>query len=155
MTLAATEGVACMQPLPSRPIRAILFCNEMLGLGHLSLSLGLAEALVGDPAPAESAPGEHHPSSALVVSGSPAFASRETAPGVDVLKLPTLPVGPDSGWSATSLQPPSGLAMSEPAVRALRESLCLVAVRGLRPDVAVVDYRPLGRNGELGRALEW
>jgi predicted glycosyltransferase len=144
-----------MTPVASRPIRAILFCNEMLGLGHLSLSLAVAEALVGDPAPPESAPGEHHSSSALVVSGSPAFASRGTTRGVDVLKLPTLPVGPDSGWAATSLQPLSGLAMSEPAVRALRESLCLASVRGLRPDIAVVDYRPLGRGGELSRALEW
>ncbi len=145
----------CLHPVPSRPIRAILFCNEMLGLGHLSLSLAVAEALVGHPTPAESAPGEEDPSCALVVSGSPAFASRATAPGVDVLKLPTLPVGPDSGWAATSLQPPSGLAMSEPAVRTLRESLCLAAVRCLRPDVAVVDYRPLGRSGELGTTLEW
>jgi predicted glycosyltransferase len=37
----------------------------------------------------------------------------------------------------------------------LRERLCLAAVQGLRPNVAVVDYRPLGRGGELRTALEW
>jgi predicted glycosyltransferase len=121
----------------------------MLGLGHLRLSLALADAIVAEP------PADGDRSSALVVSGSPACTSVATAAGVDILKLPTLPVGPDSSWAATGLRPPSGLAMSEPDVRALREWICLAAVRGLCPEVAVVDYRPLGRGGELRKALEW
>ena len=138
-----------------RAIRAILFCNEMLGLGHLRLSLSLAEAIVVEPGPNDSGPEAQNASSALVVSGSPACGSVATPAGVDVLKLPTLPVGPDSGWAATSFRPPSSLAIGEPAVRALRERLCLAAVQALRPDVAVVDYRPLGRGGELRSALQW
>lgn len=43
-------------------MRSILFCNEMLGLGHIRLSLALAEALTADDDRATS----------LVVTGSPA-----------------------------------------------------------------------------------
>ena len=44
-------------------MRSILFCNEMLGLGHLRLSLVLAQALVA----------QDDRATALVVTGSPAF----------------------------------------------------------------------------------
>ena len=126
-------------------MRSILFCNEMLGLGHLRLSLALADALVAED--------EH--SSALVVTGSPAFGGISIPRRVDILKLPTLPVGTHSRWSSTALKPPSGLAIGEDQVRALRTELSLAAVREFRPDVVVVDYRPLGRGGELRPALEW
>ena len=136
-------------------INAILFCNEMLGLGHLRLSMALAEAIVNEHHPSDSGPGQDDPGSALVVTGSPAFAAAPTTAGVDILKLPTLPVGPDSGWAVTSFRPTSCLAVGEPEVRALRARLCLAAVQGFRADVAVVDYRPFGRGGELRAALEW
>jgi predicted glycosyltransferase len=136
-------------------VRSILFCNEMLGLGHLRLSLALATALVdGGDAPAprvERAAAD----AALVVTGSPALNGAQRVAGVDVLKLPTLPVGAHSSWSATSLQPPSGLGIGEAAVGRLRAGLCLAAVRELRPHVTVVDYRPFGRGGDLRPALEW
>jgi predicted glycosyltransferase len=133
----------------------MLFCNEMLGLGHLRLALALATALVdGGDSPVR----ESHKTSAdtaLVVTGSPALDCAQSRPGVDLLKLPTLPVGPDSSWSVTSLRPPTGLTIGEEAVRRLRAELCLAAVRELRPQIAVVDYRPFGRGGELRTTLEW
>ncbi len=136
-------------------MRSILFCNEMLGLGHLRLSLALATALVDQrdgPARGEDrAAGD----AALVVTGSAALDGALNVTGVDVLKLPTLPVGAHSSWSATSLRPPSGLAIGEEGVGRLRAELCLAAVRELRPQIAVVDYRPFGRGGDLRPALEW
>jgi predicted glycosyltransferase len=116
----------------------------MLGLGHLRLSLALAEALVA----------RDDGATALVVTGSPAFAGLRLVPDVDILKLPTAPVGPDSGWSATALRPPAGLALDGSEVAALRAALSLAAVDVVRPDVVVVDYRPLGRGGDLLPALE-
>src|SRR4051812_40097984 len=127
------------------PMRSLLFCNEMLGLGHLGLSLALAEALVA----------ADDDSTALVVTGSPASGGFRVPDRVDVLKLPTAPVGAQSRWSATALRPPSGLALAVEEVLALRSALSLASVERLRPDVAVVDYRPLGRNQDLLPALEW
>jgi predicted glycosyltransferase len=126
-------------------VRSVLFCNEMLGLGHLRLSLALAEEL------ASSEPG----SSALVITGSPSAGAFRPQPGVDIMKLPTMPVGSDSSWSATARQPALGLALGEAGVTALRSDLALRTVVNVRPDVVVVDYRPLGRGGELRPTLEW
>lgn len=126
-------------------MRSLLFCNEMLGLGHLGLSLALAEALV--------APDEE--STALVVTGSPAFAGMRVTRRVDVLKLPTLPVDAQSQWSVTGLRPPAHLALPSDQVSALRSQISFATAREFRPQVVVVDYRPLGRNNELVPTLEW
>jgi predicted glycosyltransferase len=126
-------------------MRSLLFCNEMLGLGHLRRSLVLAEALVADDEQA----------TALVVTGSPAFGGMPIPPRVDVLKLPTSPLESRSSWSATTRRPPSHLALSSGQVSGLRSRLSLAAATALRPDGVVVDYRPLGRNDELRPTLEW
>lgn len=125
-------------------MRSVLFCNEMLGLGHLRLSLALAEALVA----------QDDRATALVVTGSPAFGGLRLPLRVDVLKLPTAPVGPESSWSKTALRPTAGLALAGSAVEALRAELSLSAVEHMRPDVVVVDYKPLGRGEDLRPALE-
>jgi predicted glycosyltransferase len=125
-------------------MRSVLFCNEMLGLGHLRLSLELARALVE--------PDER--STALVVTGSGAFAGIRCSERVDLLKLPAPPVG-DSPWSLTSLRARAGLALGEQQATALRAALSLAAVQQFDPEVAVVDYRPLGRGEDLRPALEW
>ena len=124
-------------------MRSILFCNEMLGLGHLRLSLVLAQALVA----------RDDRSTALVVTGSPAFGGMRIPPRVDVLKLPTAPLDADSRWRATSLRPTAGLALEASAVAALRADLSLAAVEHMRPDVLVVDYKPFGRGEDLRAAL--
>ncbi|MEA2220002.1 MAG: hypothetical protein QOJ35_2628 [Solirubrobacteraceae bacterium] len=124
-------------------MRAVLFCNEMLGLGHLRLSLALAEALVA----------QDDRATALVVTASPAFGGLRLPPRVDVLKLPTAPVGPDSAWSQTALTPTAGLALDAATLGALRADISLAAVERVAPDVVVVDYRPLGRGGDLVPAL--
>ena len=123
---------------------SVLFCNEMLGLGHLRLSLTLAEALVA----------EDESSSALVMTGSMAFGGLRTAPRVDVVKLPTSPLDANTSWSATSRRPPANLAIGAAGVRALRSELSVATVAQLRPEVVVVDYRPLGRDEELRPTLE-
>src|SRR4051794_35781039 len=117
----------------------------MLGLGHLGLSLALAEALAATD----------ESSTALVLTGSPAFAGMRVPERVDVVKLPTMPVDSGSRWGATALRPPARLAIPIDEVAALRSRLYLASVTELRPDVAVVDYRPLGREHDLRPALEW
>lgn len=117
----------------------------MLGLGHLRLSLALAGGLVH----------QERGSTALVVTGSPAFGGVRTPRGVDIVKLPTSPIDAQSRWGATPLRPSMGLAIGADEVRALRSELALAVVSQLRPDVVVVDYRPLGRNDDLRPTLQW
>jgi predicted glycosyltransferase len=122
-----------------------LFCNEMLGLGHLRLSLALASEIVR----------RDRASTALVATGSPAFAGIPVPDRVDLLKLPTLPVGSHSRWSDTTMRPPTGLTIPEEQIVAMRARLSLAAAQELRPDIAIVDYRPVGRGGDLRDTLEW
>jgi predicted glycosyltransferase len=124
-------------------MRSILFCNEMLGLGHLRLSLVLAEALVNSAAGA----------TALVVTGSPAFGALRLPPSVDILKLPTAPVTPETPWNKTKFHPGAGLAIRHEEVAALRAQLSLAAIERFRPDILLSDHRPLGRLGDLRPAL--
>ena len=124
-------------------MRAVLFCNEMLGLGHLGISLAVAEALVSEP-----------DDTALIVTGSPAFGGMRLPAGVDILKLPTAPVGADSAWSGTDRQPSAGLVLERERIVDLRTDICRAAVERVEPDVVVVDYRPLGRDRDLVPALE-
>jgi predicted glycosyltransferase len=126
-------------------MRSLLFCNEMLGLGHLGLSLALAEALVESD----------EESTALVVTGSPAFAGMRVARRVDLLKLPTLPVDSQSQWTGTELRPLAHLALHSGEVSALRSQISFATAQEFQPQVVVVDYRPLGRNDELVRTLGW
>jgi predicted glycosyltransferase len=120
-------------------VRAVLICNEMLGLGHLRLSLALAAGIV-----------EHeHDSTALVLTGSPAAGSFVPPTGVDIVKLPTSPLDTGSRWRSTQLRPAAGLALAAPQVHRLRAGIVDAVVSELRPDVVIVDYRPLGRGEEL------
>lgn len=91
---------------------------------------------------------------ALIVTGSPAFGGLRMPPGVDLLKLPTAPVGADSAWRKTGLRPTVGLTLEASRIAALRAELCRAAVEHVEPDVVVVDYRPLGRDRDLVPMLE-
>jgi predicted glycosyltransferase len=126
-------------------VRAVLFSNEMLGLGHLRRSLALASALV-------SADDE---ATALVITGSHGLGAMSIHSRVDVMKLPTAPVTADSEWRATDLNAPASLALEPAAISELRAQLSLAAVREFRPDTVLVDVAPLGRDGDLRPALEW
>ena len=124
--------------------RAIFFCNEQFGLGHLRRALALAGALVDLQADA----------SALVVTGSPAAGLLPVPAGVDTLKLPASPVDRHTLWSQRRPHATGCLNMASEDVRALRSQLSLAAVENVQPGVTVVDYLPLGRGGELRPALE-
>lgn len=123
----------------------MLFSNEILGLGHLSKALALAEEL------ARAGPD----STALVVTGCYGYSTSRLPPGVDLLKLPAAPVSADPRWEPGSVRQPAELALAPEQVLALRAELSLAAVRALAPDLVVVDHAPLGRGSDLLPALEW
>jgi predicted glycosyltransferase len=126
-------------------VRSVLFCNEVLGLGHLRISAALAGELAARR-PAETA---------LVVTGAHGFGTMSLPPGVDLLKLPTAPLGVDPSWPSGEVRQPAELALAPQAVSDLRARLSLTAVQAMLPDVVVVDHAPLGRAGDLRPALEW
>jgi predicted glycosyltransferase len=126
-------------------VRAVIFCNEMLGLGHLRRALVLASELADVDADG----------TALVVTGSHALGVMRIPPRVDVLKLPTAAVTGESRWSVSGLHPPTTLSMTPAAIHELRAQVSLAVVREFRPDVALVDYAPLGRERDLRQALQW
>lgn len=123
-------------------MRAILFCNEMLGLGHLRRSLVIAEALTTHGG---------RDDAALVVTGSPAFGGMPAPKGVDILKIPSAPVTADSRWSATVFRPTSGLSAGAAEVLALRAELARTSVEQFRPDIVISDQRPFGRERDFDR----
>ncbi|MBJ7354376.1 MAG: hypothetical protein JHC98_06085 [Thermoleophilaceae bacterium] len=124
-------------------MRAVLFCNEMLGLGHLGVSLAIAGELASGP-----------DDSALVVTGSPAFESMRVPSGVELLKIPTASPGADSAWSTTGLRPPGDLTQDPAEITRQRADACRAAIERVDPDAVVVDYRPLGRDHDIVPALK-
>jgi predicted glycosyltransferase len=124
-------------------MRAMFICNEMLGLGHLGVSLAIARELVAEPGDA-----------ALVVTGSPAFASMRAPSGVEVLKIPTALPGSDSPWSKTALRPPGEHTAAPAEITAQRAEAYRAAVERFDPEVLIVDYRPLGRDDDIVPALK-
>jgi predicted glycosyltransferase len=126
-------------------VRSVLFCNEVLGLGHLRRQMALAAALSG----------LDDQSTALVVTGCGGYGPLRAAPRVDVLKLPAVPVSVDSRWwSQTALVQPAQLSIPPAQLLTLRAELSMHAVRVLDPDVVVVDCAPFGRGGDLQPMLE-
>ncbi|MGH2958876.1 MAG: glycosyltransferase family protein [Solirubrobacterales bacterium] len=124
-------------------MRSVFICNEMLGLGHLGVSLAIAAELVATPE-----------DSALVITGSPAYKSMRVPQGVELLKVPTAVPGVDSAWSKTGLRPPGEHALAPEEVSALRAEAYRDAIERINPDALIVDYRPLGRDRDLVPALE-
>lgn len=121
----------------------MLICNEMLGLGHLGVSLAIG---------AELAAGSED--SALVITGSPAYESMEVPDGVELQKIPTAVPGADSAWSKTGLRPPGDHELAPEEVTVLRVEAYREAIKRIVPDVLLVDYRALGRDFDLIPALE-
>lgn len=124
-------------------MRTVLFCNEMLGLGHVGVSLSVAEELVKDP-----------DDTAVIVTGSPAAGTFRLPPGVDVVKIPTAPVDADSAWASTGRNAAAGLHLEQERITGLRADIYLAAVERVDPDVVLVDYRPVGRYRDVVPALE-
>lgn len=108
-----------------------------MGLGHLRRNLTIIGALR-----------QQLPHAAvLTVTGSPALDRFALPEGVDVLRLPGM-VKTRLGTSRAARLP-----LPTADVRELRAELLAAAVRAYRPDLLLVDFYPLGREGELAPAL--
>jgi predicted glycosyltransferase len=123
--------------MSARRTRILTYSHDGFGLGHLRRNLRIAQALVGEL-----------PSAAvLMAAGSPAAPSFPIPPHVDFLKLPSLSkVGNDHYVSAR-------LGLDRAGVSDLRSAVLTATIKSFAPDLILVDFYPLGAQGELEAAL--
>lgn len=119
--------------------RALLYCHDTFGLGHLRRTLSVADTLVSHGLV----------DAQLVVTGSPVGLHFNLPASTDLVKLPAVVKVGDERYEARSL--PVGFAQ----VRALRRELMLGAARTFRPDLVVIDHAPAGCGGEILPALQY
>lgn len=116
-------------------MRIAVYCQHVLGMGHLFRTLAIVEALAGHER-------------LLVLGGPPAPV--EAPGGVAVVRLPQLAM--DEQFAALSL---SGPALE--AAKAARRQRLLDALAAFRPEVFFVELYPFGRKAfecELVPAIE-
>lgn len=124
-----------------RPVsshRYILYCNEMVGLGHVRRSLAIASHLTAID---ESA-------TALILTGAEIEPVFKLPPRVDSVKLPARSRDENGNHRAQRL----GVGIED--LHALRAQIASAAATAFRPHVAIVDKLPLGLGGELEPTLE-
>jgi predicted glycosyltransferase len=121
--------------LPSH--RYILYCNEMVGLGHVRRSLAIAAHLADADDDA----------TALILTGAEIEPVFRLPPGVDTVKLPARSRDENGVHRAQRLH------VGIEDLQALRADIALASATAFRPHVAVVDKLPLGLGGELEPTL--
>lgn len=117
--------------------KAMYYCHDSYGLGHLRRTLTLATHI------RESVPDV----SQLIVTGSPVANGFSFPAGADYIKLPSVTKNADGDYESRSLG--SGIE----AVRDMRRDILFSAARHFRPDFFIVDHVPAGLRGEAVRTL--
>jgi predicted glycosyltransferase len=118
-------------------LRILTYSHDGYGLGHFRRNSRLIKSLL-----AELPDGR-----VLMVTSSPASPRFELPAQVDYVKLPSLSkVANDNYVSAR-------LGLDRDQVASLRSALVAAAVEEFEPDLMLVDFYPLGVNGELREAL--
>jgi predicted glycosyltransferase len=120
-------------PRRARP-RIVFFVHDDSGLGHVRMTLALAEELSRVQPDAVM----------LVITGARHFGRFPLPANLDVLQLP---------WAHLRL-PPSAPDL-EPIAAELRLRAIQGALAGFAPDLVIVDFMPAGSRGELAPALRW
>jgi predicted glycosyltransferase len=117
--------------------RILTYSHDGVGLGHLRRNLRLINAVLPKVPDA----------SVLMVTGSAASSSFQHPAHVDNLKLPSLSKVANDHYVSHQL------GLDRAAVSRLRSSLLVAAVVGYEPDLVLIDFYPLGVQGELTSAL--
>lgn len=117
--------------------RILVYSHDTYGLGNIRRMLEIAEHLANARSDV----------SVLLITGSPMAHAFRIPRGVDYIKLPCV------GRSETSKKVVKSLHLDYDEVIRLRADIILKAALGFRPDVIVVDKKPLGIGNELQLAL--
>lgn len=117
----------------------MVYSHDAFGLGNIRRMLAICDYLLCTIPDL----------SVLVVSGSPALHSLRLPKGLDYIKLPCLGRDGSGQISAKFLN-----TELEETVQ-LRADLILSATKHFKPDVMLVDKKPCGLMGELGKTLDF
>lgn len=117
--------------------KAMFYCHDSFGLGHLRRTLTLATHL------RDTVPGI----SQLIVTGSPVANRFRFPEGTDYIKLPAVTKDTRGDYVTRSL------ASSIDAIRDMRQEILVSAARHFQPDLFIVDHTPAGLKGEAVATL--
>lgn len=121
-------------------LKAMFYCHDTYGLGHLRRTLTLA----------------HHfrkirpEISQLIVTGSPIASSFSYPDGADFIKLPSVTKASDGTYEPRTLE-----SIDIDGMRDLRQALILAAAKKYQPDFLIVDHAPAGLKGEVVETLQY
>jgi predicted glycosyltransferase len=115
-----------------------MYSQDGNGLGHLRRSVNIATELR-----------RRNPRcDILIVADSPAASIVGSAPGIDVVKLPTILKTGTTTWTSAKLNMPTRRLLH------MRAQLMLLAFTEFAPDAVLVDHMPVGALGELKPVLD-
>src|SRR5437870_7552654 len=118
--------------------RLLMYSQDGNGLGHLRRSFNIATELR-----------RRNPRcDVLIVADSPAASIVGSAPGIDLVKLPTILKTGTTTWTSATL------AMPARRLLRMRAQLMLHAFMEFAPDAVLVDHMPVGALGELKPVLD-
>lgn len=127
-----------MRAIARRPISAVMYSHDGVGLGHLRRNLNIARCLVGEDAEAN----------VLMVIGCASGILFDCPDGVDYVKLPSVVKVKTNTWNSR------GLRISQERIRDLRSKLILRVVELFEPNLFLTDHMPAGVWGSLVPTLE-
>jgi len=118
--------------------KILVYSHDTYGLGNIRRMMAVVEHLVKEISEV----------SILVLSGSPMMQAFRLVPGVDYIKMPCLSRAANGKYS------PKFLGLSHDSVLGLRADLILNTVLEFKPDLILVDKKPLGVQNELAPTLD-
>lgn len=119
--------------------KAMFYCHDTYGLGHLRRTLTLASHLRASMPQM----------SQLIVTGSPMADGFPFPEGTDYVKLPAVTKNGDGEYE------PRSLTSSFDNIRDMRQDILLSAARHFEPDFFIVDHAPAGMKGEAVETLRF
>lgn len=120
-------------------MKVIIYTHDTFGLGNIRRMLSIAEYLNRSV----------ENMSLLLISGSPMLHSFRLSEGIDYVKLPTIARSIQGDYQSKFL----GLNITD-AVK-MRSNLILSSVRDFKPDIILVDKKPLGLKKEWESVLQF
>lgn len=119
-------------------MRVVIYTHDTFGLGNIRRMLSIAEYLVNSTDEV----------SILLISGSPMVHSFRLSAGIDYVKLPTISRSIEGEYQSRV----TGLTLKE-SIK-MRSNLIVSTVDDYKPDVILVDKKPLGLRRELQPLLK-
>lgn len=123
------------------PFRVLLYSHDSVGLGHIRRNLALAHTLATE-IPAMTG----RPVTGMLLTGVGHGTDLDVPAGFDVALLPSICKG-ESGYEPRHMQVPIDDLID------IRSLLVKGVIKGLSPDLIVVDRHAYGVNGELRKTL--